>query len=215
VTLKIAQTLDGRIATSTGHSRWVSGAASRTFAHELRAAHDAILVGIGTILTDDPQLTVRLASGKNPSRVIVDSSLRLPPDAAVLAQDGARVIVVTLAPVQDERGERVRRAGAEIVTVPRWGGRVDLAATLKELAIRGIRSVLIEGGAQIATEVIRRRLIDDVVVFIAPKIIGSGINAIGDLGTVEMSEAVQFAPSIVESLDSDLVFRGKPVWPPE
>jgi riboflavin-specific deaminase-like protein len=215
VTLKIAQTLDGRIATSTGHSRWVSGAASRSFAHELRAAHDAILVGIGTVLADDPKLTVRLAPGRNPTRVIVDSSLRVPPDAAVLAQDGTRVIIVTLAPIQDDRVDPVRRTGAEIVTVPQWGGRVDLAATFHELAIRGIRSVLIEGGAQIATEVIRRRLLDELVVFISPKIIGSGIDAVGDLGAVEMTEAVQFAPSTVETLDGDILFRGKPVWPAE
>src|SRR5438270_6734934 len=133
VTLKIAQTLDGRIATASGQSRWVTGTASRVVAHEMRAAHDAILVGVGTIVADDPELTVRLARGTSPTRVVVDSSLRAPLDAAVFAQDGTSVMVLTRYPADRERAEAVRKTGAQVVTVPDDVGRVDLAAGLAAL----------------------------------------------------------------------------------
>jgi riboflavin-specific deaminase-like protein len=213
VTLKIAQTLDGRIATRTGNSTWVSSAASRAIGHTLRASHDAVLVGIGTVLADDPRLTARLAPGPNPIRVVVDSALRLPLHAAVLAADGTPVKVITVVPEDSSVADEIRRAGAEVVTVPKSNGRVDLFVAFQELYERGIESVLVEGGAQIATEIIRRRLADELVLFIAPKIIGSGINAIGDLGVPDMEQAVRFSSSSVQLSDGDIVFRGTPVWP--
>jgi riboflavin-specific deaminase-like protein len=212
ITLKIAQTLDGRIATRTGHSRWISSPASRAVGHALRASHDAVMVGIGTVLVDDPELTVRHVAGTNPTRVIVDSALRLPIDAAVLRENGARVIVVTLARGDTAPAEAIRRTGAEVLTVPESDGRVNLAIAFQELRERGIRSLLVEGGAQIATEVIRKQLVDELVLFIAPKILGSGIDALGDLGVIDMSQAVQFSSSSVEVLDDDIVFRGEPIW---
>jgi diaminohydroxyphosphoribosylaminopyrimidine deaminase / 5-amino-6-(5-phosphoribosylamino)uracil reductase len=215
VTLKIAQSLDGRIATVSGQSRWVTGPASRVVAHELRAAHDAILVGIGTVLADNPELTVRLTGGTNPIRVVVDSSLRTPPDAALFARDGTSVIVLTLLAVNTERADAVRAAGAEVVTVPVYKGRVDLGVGLEALYRRGVRSVLVEGGAQIATDVIRRRLCDELAVFIAPKIVGSGLDAVGDLGTTEMSAAVQLSKPTIRFLDGDVLYRAKPEWPTE
>jgi riboflavin-specific deaminase-like protein len=215
VTLKIAQTLDGRIATASGQSRWITGPAARVVAHELRASHDAILVGIGTVLADNPELTVRLVRGRNPMRVVIDSGLRVPRDAAVFARDGTSVTVVTLLPADAERAKAVRKVGAEILTVPEYGGRVDLAAGLEGLYSCGVRSVLVEGGAQIATDVIRRRLCDELAMFIAPKIIGRGIDAIGDLGSMEMSEAIQLSTPTVTFLEEDILFRAKPVWPIE
>jgi riboflavin-specific deaminase-like protein len=213
VTLKIAQTLDGRIATRTGHSRWVSSPASRSMGHALRASHDAILVGIGTVLTDDPQLTVRLAAGRNPMRVVIDSSLRVPLNAAVLASDGIAVKIVTHAPASAAAADAIRALGAEVVAVPGSKGRVDLAIALQELRVRGIESVLVEGGAKIATEMIRLQLVDELVLFIASKVIGTGVDAIGDLGIVDMTEAVQFSSSSVELLEGDIVFRGRLAWP--
>lgn len=213
VTLKIAQTLDGRIATRTGHSHWVSGPASRAVGHALRASHDAVLVGIGTVLIDNPQLTVRLAAGRDPIRVVIDSSLRVPLNGAVLASDGIAVKVVTLVPGTTAAAHAIRARGAEVVTVPGSNGRVDLAVALQELRVRGIESVLVEGGARIATEILRLHLVDELVLFIAAKVIGTGVDAIGDLGIHDMAEAVQFSSTSVECLEGDIVFRGKPAWP--
>ena len=213
VTLKIAQTLDGRIATRSGHSRWVTGPASRALAHRLRAEHDAILVGINTVLLDDPQLTVRLAQGRDPMRIVVDSSLRLPPAAAVLARDGIPVLVATLFPPDEARALPLRERGAEILALPGADGRVDLAALLHRLHERTVRSVLVEGGATIATDFIRRRLVDELVIFIAPKLLGAGIDAVGDLGAQTMADAVSLEVTAVEQLeDGDIVVRATPRW---
>ncbi len=213
VTLKLAQTLDGRIATRTGDSRWVSSPESRAMAHRLRATHDAVLIGIGTVLTDDPHLTVRLASGPNPVRVVLDSRLRLPLDSAVLDANEAPITVVTIVPSDSAGAEEIRRRGAEVLTVPGLHGRVEPVAALQSLFVRGIRSVLVEGGAQIATEFVRRQLVDELVLFIAPKIVGSGIDSIGELGVTAMTEAVQFSSQETVQLGGDIVFRGKPIWP--
>lgn len=213
VTLKLAQTLDGRIATATGHSRWISSAASRASAHALRASHDAVLVGIGTVLADDPHLTVRHVSGPNPTRVVIDSSLRIPTEAAVLAEDGTPVVVISQGDLYPAGISSGLQARAEILRAPAWEGQVDLEYALQELYRRGIRSVLVEGGAGIATNILRRRLLDELVLFIAPKIVGAGIDAIGDLQTLEMTDAVQFSASSIEQLDGDIVFRGTPRWP--
>ena len=213
VTLKLAQTLDGRIATHSGHSRWVSSPGSRSMVHRLRAAHDAVLIGIGTVLADDPQLTVRLASGPHPTRVVMDSSLRLPLNSAVLNAMEAPTIVLTLVPSDSAGARAVCRLGAEVLTMPSSRGRVDAVAALHALYVRGIRSILVEGGSQVSTEFIRRQLVDELVIFIAPKIIGSGIDAIGDLGVTAMTKAIRFSSHEFTDVEGDIMFRGKPVWP--
>src|SRR5256714_348849 len=141
VTVHYAQTIDGRIASRTGDSRWVSGEGSLRLAHELRAAHDAVLVGIGTVLADDPQLTVRLVPGRSPVRVIVDSSLRVPLDANVLDTSAARTIVATTPVASEERAAAIRARGAEVLLVKADAeGRVDLHELLARLRADGIRS---------------------------------------------------------------------------
>lgn len=148
VTIHYAQTLDGRIATRTGDARWVSGDASLRLAHELRASHDAVLVGIGTVLKDDPRLTVRLADGANPVRVIVDSSLRIPLDANVLRDGDVRTIVATTEAADPVRADRVRATHAEVLRVRTdERGAVDLAQLLALLRGDGIRSLLVRAAA--------------------------------------------------------------------
>src|SRR5579884_1487308 len=148
VTIHYAQTIDGRIATRTRSSQWISGDASLRLAHELRAAHDAVLVGVGTVLADNPRLTVRLAPGRSPLRVIVDSTLRLPEDACVLRDGAAPTLVATTERAAPRRIEALHHAGVSMVAVQQTSdGRVDLARLLDCLAGRGVRSLLIEGGA--------------------------------------------------------------------
>lgn len=191
VTVKYAQTLDGRIATKTGRSQWISSSASLTFAHKLRVEHDAILVGIGTVVKDNPTLTVRHVRGRNPLRIVVDSDLTISTQANVM-QNLSRIptLIVTTRKVSDKKSRQLSSAGADIMRVAadRYG-RVDLKKMMPLLASRNISSVLIEGGAQIITSVLKQNLVNRLVTVIAPKIIGQGIEAVGDLNIRNLDDA--------------------------
>jgi diaminohydroxyphosphoribosylaminopyrimidine deaminase/5-amino-6-(5-phosphoribosylamino)uracil reductase len=193
VTIKYAQTLDGRIATTEGLSQWISSGASRKYAHKLRAEHDAVLVGIGTVKKDDPELTVRLVRGRNPLRIIVDSKLQINNQAKVLQNTSpAKTLIATIKNknYDDTQFQSITTTGAQIIAVDAdKQGKVDLKKLLKKLAARGISSVLIEGGAQIITSVLRDNLADRLVTVIAPKILGKGIEAVGDLNIRDLNSA--------------------------
>jgi len=215
VTLAYAQTLDGRLATSTGSSRWISGPESLRFSHELRAGHDAIMVGGGTARRDDPRLTVRLAAGRDPLRVVVDSTLRTPPTAAVLKGDAASGTVLAVtdrAPVA--KREEARALGATVLCLPADAeGRVDLVALLAALHDRGVRSVLVEGGARIITALLGARLVDRLVVCVAPKVLGAGVEAVGDLGIRDLAGALVVADASVTPCGVDLIIEGRVEYP--
>ncbi len=191
VTVKYAQTLDGRIATSTGQSQWISSPASLKFAHQLRAEHDAILVGIGTVLKDNPALTVRRVRGRNPLRVVVDSGLAITTETNVM-QNLSRTptLIITAKTPSDPHFQKLAAAGAELITVdPDENNHIPLKKLLQILAARNISSVLIEGGAQIITVALLDNLVNRLVTITAPKIIGKGIEAIGDLNIRNLKEA--------------------------
>jgi 3,4-dihydroxy 2-butanone 4-phosphate synthase/GTP cyclohydrolase II len=210
VTVHYAQTIDGRIASRTGDARWVSGKRSLRLAHEQRAAHDAVLVGIGTVLADDPRLTVRLGPGASPVRVVVDSRLRIPPGAKVLSTADARTIVATTPAASDERASAIRASGAEVLrTKADADGHVDLRDLLLRLRVAGIRSLLIEGGRGIITTALRERLIDRLTVCIAPKVIGEGIAAVGDLHIDRLRDALTFERDGFIACGEDVVFYGE------
>ena len=207
VTLGYAQTLDGRLATSAGSSQWISGPESLRFSHELRAEHDAIMVGAGTVCTDDPRLTVRLASGRDPLRVVVDSTLRTPLAAAVLTEGAApgTVFAVTDRAPAAKR-DKVRALGATVLCLPSdAGGRVGILALLAALHQWGVGSVLVEGRAQMITALLQVRLVD----CMAPKVLESGIDAVGDHGISELAGAMIFTDTSVTSYGADLVFDGR------
>jgi riboflavin-specific deaminase-like protein len=211
VTLKFAQTLDGRIATAAGHSRWISSPASLKFAHALRACHDAIVVGSGTVSTDDPELTVRLVQGRNPVRIVVDTRLSLSPDAAVFRnQDRARTIVAATEAADRKKQEALAKMGIETILVesdPQQ--RVDLGKLLIELGRRNLSSVLVEGGAAMITSVLRQRLADRIVVVVAPKIVGTGIESVGNLGIRVMDDALKMSVRQVLRKGGDLILDGQ------
>jgi diaminohydroxyphosphoribosylaminopyrimidine deaminase / 5-amino-6-(5-phosphoribosylamino)uracil reductase len=215
VTLSYAQTLDGRLATSTGSSQWISSPESLRFSHELRAKHDAIMVGVGTVCKDDPRLTIRLAAGRNPLRVVVDSTLRTPLTAAVLtkgAAPGTVLAVTDRAPAA--KCDRVRALGAAVLCLPTdAGGGVDLVALLAALHRRGVGPVLVEGGAGMITALLQARLADRLVVCIAPKILGAGIEAVGDLGIRELARTLLMTDTSVTRYGVDLVLDGRIEYP--
>ncbi len=210
VTVHYAQTLDGRIATRTGNSQWVSGEASLRLAHQLRAEHDAVLVGVGTVLADNPKLTVRHVRGRNPVRVVLDSSLKLPVESELLTDGAATTIVITTRRASKAQVAAVGGAGGLVLVVPDDGdGRVDLRFALHRLHGLGVRSVLIEGGSAVITSALRSGLADRLVVCIAPKVVGAGIEAVGDLGIRRLTEATGFDGISFRQLGDDVIFEGR------
>ena len=204
VVLKYAQTLDGRIATSSGDSKWISGEEERALSHALRAACDAVLVGVGTVLRDDCQLSVRMVPGASPLRVVLDSTLRTPSTALILDGDAPTVVLTTEKAGEDDR-KRLLAAGAGVRVLPSGPGGIDLAAALALLRAEGVRSVLVEGGAQVITSLLAARLVDRIVVGTAPRIIGAGTEAVGDLGVARVIEGIALRNRSVHLTADDVV----------
>ena len=208
VILKTAATADGKTAAYTGHSRWVTGEKSRRFVHRLRDQMDAVCVGSGTLLADDPQLTCRLKGGRDPLRVVVDSDLKTPLSARVLDQcagGGCLVACGQDPPAQKRRA--LEDAGAEVLILPRAEGGVDLAALLDELGRREITSLLVEGGGILAWGFLSQGLVDEVMYFYAPKIIGGQGAApmVGGRGMAEMDQALRLRHIRLRRFDDDLM----------
>ncbi|MZP43568.1 bifunctional diaminohydroxyphosphoribosylaminopyrimidine deaminase/5-amino-6-(5-phosphoribosylamino)uracil reductase RibD [Heliobacterium gestii] len=227
VLLKWAMTADGKIAAASGDSRWVSGAAARGKVHEWRQRLDAILVGIGTVLADDPQLTVRLseradsndgpveAAGKaslrrNPLRVIVDSAARTPVTAKVLSPEAKTIIAVTEA-APGERVSALEQAGASVLSCPAdVAGRVDLTYLLNRLACDGVTSLLVEGGACVHGAFLDANLADQVAVFLAPKIVGGegAPSPVGGTGAALMAGARPLQKCAMTPVGDDWLLEG-------
>ena len=213
--MSYAQTLDGRLATASGSSRWISAPESLRFAHQLRAEHDAVAVGAGTACKDDPRLTVRLVTGEDPLRVVVDSSLRTPLSAAVLVDGAAKgTILAVTERAPDERCEEAISLGATVLKLPAdAAGRVDLHALLAELHSLGVRSVMVEGGAALITSFLSERLVDRLAVCIAPKILGRGIEAVGDLGIGDLTDSLTLTDISITHYGVDLVLDSRVEYP--
>jgi diaminohydroxyphosphoribosylaminopyrimidine deaminase / 5-amino-6-(5-phosphoribosylamino)uracil reductase len=214
VTLKLATSLDGRIATGSGESQWITGPPARERAHALRAAHDAIMVGTGTVLADDPQLTCRLPglAHRSPVRVVVDRHLRIPPTTRLISDARAvPVWVLTLPSADPERRQAFLRAGATVIDIdPGSDGNGSLVTALAALGARGITRLLVEGGGHLAAAFARAGLIDRLVWVHAPMLIGGdGIPAIAELGLEMLSEAPGFERLSTETVGDDVltVFR--------
>jgi GTP cyclohydrolase II len=204
VVLKYAQTVDGRIATQRGDAKWISSEAERRISHGLRAACDAVLVGVGTAIIDDPQLTVRMVPGSSPLRVVLDSTLRLPSTAHVF-DDQASTAVLTTSSSSKER-QAILRAQAVGVHVVDAGPRgVDLTSALQTLRALGVGSLLVEGGARVITSFFAEKLVDRLVVGIAPTIMGAGVDAVGDLGVASVAESVRLTNRSVHQAGGDLL----------
>jgi diaminohydroxyphosphoribosylaminopyrimidine deaminase/5-amino-6-(5-phosphoribosylamino)uracil reductase len=208
VILKLAASLDGKIAASTGHSRWITGPKARRIAHEIRNRVDAVMVGVGTIIADNPELTCRIAGGRNPIRIVLDSGLRIPLTARVLRERGKTIVVAgPRAPVRKVR--RIEKLGAEVWKLPSLGRGVPFASVLKEMGKREMVSVMIEGGAVTAGRALGEKVVDKVCFFYAPKIIGGdGLNMIAPLGVKQMRRAKPLKDVEVEKLGKDLLVTG-------
>ena len=207
VVLKFAQTLDGRIASRGGDSKWISGEAERTLSHALRAGCDAVMVGVGTVATDNPRLTVRLVPGASPLRVILDSTLRIPDEANVLDQT-AGTIILTTHRASNFRIERLLQRGVAVRAIESGPHGVDLPTALRVLRDEGIESLLVEGGSRVLTSFLAARVVDRVVVAIAPSILGSGTEAVGDLQFRTLRDALRLEDPSTFRVGDDLVVAG-------
>ena len=212
ITAKFAMSLDGKIATRTGDSKWITSEESRRYVHELRARSDAIMAGIGTVIADDPQLTARRPDGtplpRQPLRVVVDSSGRIPLESTLLRQPGETLIAASGG--SEEKLAHLEEAGAEILTLSALDGRVDLLVLLTELGDRGVTSVFVEGGATLLGSLFDAGLVDRVVAFVAPMIIGgdSALSPVGGVGFERMADALRLKDIQNQTFGEDVAVTG-------
>jgi diaminohydroxyphosphoribosylaminopyrimidine deaminase/5-amino-6-(5-phosphoribosylamino)uracil reductase len=208
VLLKSAMSLDGKIASYTGHSKWITGPESRAYVHELRDVYDAILVGIGTVLADNPSLTTRLEyQGKNPIRVIVDSKARTPVESNVVTDGSVKTIIAVTHEAPQVKVDALRACGVEVIVCESKDEGINLSYLFKVLGEQQITSILIEGGATINASVLEDNLVDKVHWFIAPKIIGgsSAPGPIGGKGIAEVNNAKVFEDVHIELIGEDIL----------
>ncbi|MEW5897801.1 MAG: bifunctional diaminohydroxyphosphoribosylaminopyrimidine deaminase/5-amino-6-(5-phosphoribosylamino)uracil reductase RibD [Bacillota bacterium] len=214
VVLKAAMSLDGKIATRRGESRWITSEQARIFGHRLRHRYDAILAGVGTVLADNPSLTARLpeGGGRDPVRVVLDSSARTPPGAKIINQASpAHTLIAATPKAPAARVAALKEAGAEVLVLPPdEKGRVNLPLLMKELAGREITSVLIEGGAEVHASALNAGIVDKVAWFIAPRIIGGkeAPGPVGGLGAGRLDEAVPLRNVSVQRIGEDIYIEG-------
>lgn len=203
VIVKAALSLDGRLADRRGNSKWISGPESKQMVHELRNAVDAIMVGANTIIKDDPLLTCRISDGRNPMRVVVDSILKVPEKAKVFNTE-AKTIVFTTKKASKKKLDGLRKRGVAVVTFSQ--AKIDLRKTMAELGARGITSVMIEGGGQLIGSAFEANVVDKVMFFIAPKIIGDGVTI--QTGGANIKDAIQLERVEVSKVGEDFLITG-------
>jgi diaminohydroxyphosphoribosylaminopyrimidine deaminase/5-amino-6-(5-phosphoribosylamino)uracil reductase len=210
---KWAMTLDGKIASQTGHSQWVTGEPSRAVVHELRGRMDAIVVGIGTVITDDPRLTARPAGPRTALRVVIDPQARLPLGSQLVQTAGeVPVLCVTSATADPDRITALQSTGVEVWTTDQLEhGRLSPAAWLAELGRRRMTHVLVEGGGRLLGSLFDADLIDEWHVFIAPKLVGGeqAVSPLAGHGLAQIPDTSQLVGTTIDLLDGDLLIRGR------
>jgi len=208
---KAAMTLDGNTATRTGDARWVSGSESREQVHHLRDRVEAIIVGIDTVINDDPLLNTRLPAdnGRDPLRVVVDSHLRINPECRLLQQKSTAATLIATISTDQKKMVALRQSGAEVITFPVVSGKVALTFLWQELGRRNVQRLLLEGGATLAAAALREGLIDRMMLFIAPKLVGGSASGIfSGSGCEEMAMATELVNVSYQQIGDDLLVTG-------
>jgi diaminohydroxyphosphoribosylaminopyrimidine deaminase/5-amino-6-(5-phosphoribosylamino)uracil reductase len=217
VVAKTAQSLDGKIATASARSRWISSAPARAESHRLRATADAILVGIETVLADDPRLSVRHGRGRRgrPVKIIVDSHLRTPPAARCLGAASPAPVIIATTVHSPTKAAKLMRRGAEIIRLPVRRGRVPLRLLFRRLAVRGLHTLLIEGGGEVLAGALAERLVDRIVFFVAPVLIGgrTAPSSVSGRGIARLSDAIRLSDLHIRRIGPDLRVDAAIVYP--
>jgi diaminohydroxyphosphoribosylaminopyrimidine deaminase/5-amino-6-(5-phosphoribosylamino)uracil reductase len=214
VTIKTAMTLDGKVATHTGNSRWITGEDARLEVHQMRHQHDAIVVGVNTVLTDNPQLTTRLPQGgKNPVRIVMDSTLRIPLNAKVLTDEQAPTWIFTTEQANREKWRQLEERGIRVFSIGE-GPKVDVESMLDILGEENISSLFVEGGSQVNSAFLHARAVNKVISYIAPKLVAgrSAPTPFGGIGIDDMTDAITLRDITVEQVGQDIKISGYPVW---
>ena len=209
--LKLAQTLDGRIAARGGDARWITGEASRRHAHRWRSYVDAIAVGANTLLCDNPQLSVRHVRGRSPRPIAIDGRLRAHPNAQLFARPGAVLATSQRSPAA--KRQAIAAAGAAVWTFPTRGGRIDLSDFARRAAEEHITSLIVEGGGQLAAAFLQAQLVDQVHIYLAPRIMGEGVAAIADLRIQRIADSLTLRNVHTRKLGADLLYTAEVEYP--
>jgi diaminohydroxyphosphoribosylaminopyrimidine deaminase/5-amino-6-(5-phosphoribosylamino)uracil reductase len=209
-TIKIAQTLDGQIATRAGHSQWISSPASQTYAHQLRKEHDAVMVGTGTVLKDNPQLNLRHVQGINPKRIILDSKLRIPLESKIFRlEDIEKTVIVSSESAPQKKLEQLKQIGVETIKIQLTpNGYLNLKQLWEVLGRKGMTSVLVEGGSQLITSLLKNQQANRFIAAIAPLILGQGTSAIGNLDKQSIDDAIRLKNIQKKFIGNDSIIIG-------
>ena len=210
--LKLAMSLDGKIAAASGDSQWISSEESRAIVHRWRGECDAVVVGAGTAIADNPRLTCRTPGGRDPVRVVVDAALRVSPHALMFTErSDAGAILVTTARNLARARKRYANEQVEVIACRDSRGRIDLRAMMAEFGRRGWCKVLFEGGAHLAASALESGIIDRLALFVAPKVVGAGISAIEGMDTRRIRDSLRVADLSIRRVGPDLLLEGRPL----
>jgi len=207
VILKVAMSLDGKIATSKGDSKYITSKEARTYVHEIRSSVDAVMVGLNTVLRDNPELTVRHVEGKDPLKIVVDSQLKIPKNCNLM-KEPSKLIIATTNKASKKDIVKLEQKGIRIIITKSQKGMVDLNDLMKQLGKHEIMSIMMEGGSQLNSSAIKDGVVDKVIIFTAPKIIGNGVGAIGNLGVTKINKAIPLKGHSFRKIGKDLLIEG-------
>ncbi|NMB83014.1 MAG: bifunctional diaminohydroxyphosphoribosylaminopyrimidine deaminase/5-amino-6-(5-phosphoribosylamino)uracil reductase RibD [Ignavibacteria bacterium] len=211
VTLKMATTIDGKIADNSGNSKWITSVESRSMSHQLRSEYDAVLVGYNTVKKDNPQLTVRLVEGRNPKRIILDTELKTNPQSDLIQKNYDKNLILVTSKKNKTRKKKLAKFignGVEIIFAPdNKKKELDLSYLLKKLGEQNISSLLVEGGGKVFSNFINDKLEDEILIFVGPKILGKGYSLTNGMDVKELSKAVKFQIKDYDKVGEDLLIR--------
>jgi len=210
VVLKVAATLDGKMATRNGDSKWISGEASRRFVHKLRDQVDGVLVGIGTVLKDNPMLTARVRGGRDPYRIVLDSRLKIPEEAKVIGTSPSKAIIASTELAPKDKIEKLEKRGVQILILDSKEGRVNLKSCLSKLGEMGMMNLLVEGGSQVNGSFLDEGVIDKLLLFLSPKLIGDqqALGIFGGKGASNLQKATALKEIKAKRIGEDILLEG-------
>ncbi|MFC1568640.1 bifunctional diaminohydroxyphosphoribosylaminopyrimidine deaminase/5-amino-6-(5-phosphoribosylamino)uracil reductase RibD [bacterium] len=209
ITVKIAQTLDSKIALENGHSKWITCETSRRLVHQWRSEHDAVLVGVQTVMQDNPLLNVRMIDGPSPKRIVLDTNLRIPYDANIIQNNPEKTIVITSKTADDGKKHYLADMGVYIFEAEAIQGKIVMNSIWKKLIDHGICSVFVEGGQKVFSNFLELNMVDLLYIFTAPKFFGHGINAIHNVNKINLEQGIPFTSFNWKSTGDDMLFEGR------